>query len=111
MGSEMCIRDRIKDSCYQTEGVEITLQPSDQEKLQLAPQFKKSGIDVRVFDKQKNALSAKVYVDERYVGMSPFRGEVPKCAQKLRIEHNDRKVEQSLSLKEHKVSTLNITVP
>ena len=104
-------RVMITDSCYQTEGVEITLKPSDQETVQLAPQFKKSGIDVQVFDAKKNALYAKVFIDERYVGMSPFRGEVPKCAKKLRIEHNEQKVEQSLSLKEHTISTLKITIP
>ena len=100
----------VKDKCFVDEGMEIKLEAGVDELLAFRPQSKASGVDVEVYDANNDAVPAKIYVDDRYVGDSPYRGEVALCSQKIRVEHEGNSKEVDLTLRENSVSPLQIRI-
>ena len=100
----------VKDKCFIDEGMEIKLEAGVDELLAFRPQSKASGVDVEVYDAKNDAVPAKIYVDDRYVGDSPYRGEVALCSKKLRVEHEGNSKEVDLNLRENTVSPLQVRI-
>ncbi|MBM75063.1 MAG: hypothetical protein CMK59_06665 [Proteobacteria bacterium] len=100
----------LKDTCYVEEGLELTLKAGDQKDFTIHPIPRKAGIFVVAYDQYTEPIPAKVYVDSKLIGEAPVRSVVPLCSKTLRVEYGNASGTQSLSLKEHQVSNVNINV-
>ncbi len=99
-------RVMVNDPCYITEGLELTLQANDKQSYTIHPKPRKSGVNVVVYDSNKEPVPAKVFVDDRLLGEAPLRTMVALCAKNIKVEYGGASQSYTLSLQEHTVKDL-----
>ena len=65
---------------------------------------------VSVRDQEGEAKEAKIYVDGKYLGVSPLTEKIPLCAQKILAESEGARGRHELSLTEKQLSEVNIVL-
>ena len=101
----------IEDKCYLGKEYHFSISSGETETVAAYPvKARSSGIRVSVLDKDSNAKEAKIYVDGRYLGLSPLTEKVDLCSRELVVEVGGQKTRKALSLEEKQVEDVEIVL-
>ncbi len=97
----------ILDPCYMGKDQRFTIQNNDNEKIRLMTLPRMSALNVYL---ENPTQTAKVYIDEEYIGKTPVSTQVPMCSEKIRVENGYGIFEDTLYLRESQVESLTVTL-
>ncbi|MEC7987619.1 MAG: SUMF1/EgtB/PvdO family nonheme iron enzyme, partial [Myxococcota bacterium] len=100
----------VQDPCYTGPDYRLQIQAAQRKTIstyEIKPRV--SGIKVRVYDKEENAVAASIFVDDVPVGRSPGTFVVPLCSKQLMAKLGEKSARTSLSLSEEQTEAISIS--
>jgi formylglycine-generating enzyme required for sulfatase activity len=98
----------IDDPCWRRVGERVVLKKGEERALRLLGKQRLARLKLTAEDEQGNAVEAKATVDGQPLGLVPGTHTVSACAKSVVVEADGKGAEQTLELREGKVTTLQI---
>jgi len=103
-----------QDACHLHQGFRAKLKANEEYTFRLHPATRKSGIDIEAYDQESNAIAADVYLDDRYMGVTPLQQAINLCAKdgsfrrKIEVRYQGKTESKNITLEENSISAHQI---
>ena len=101
---------QLQHPCYVTEGLKITSKPGSTENYSIEPKAIESAVNVLTYTTNNHATRGSVYIDGKYLGVTPLRTKVPLCSKELKVVVGQQEKVVPLSLRAREVSEFSLIV-